>query len=142
MDVLTFLKRVRAEREDAEPIQMRIEELRATLLPAGIRYDRDKVQFSPADRMPEVMGEIDELIRENQRQLERLAEDIATAHRLVSQMPTPEYQRLITLRYLTGRRTSWKEIAEMMDYDETYVRGKLHGKAVEEARKIWRQTRK
>ena len=42
----------------------RVEALRLSLLPCGIRYDRDKVQNSPSDQMTETMAKIDDVERE------------------------------------------------------------------------------
>lgn len=40
------------------------DELRACLLPGAVRYDRDKVQSTPTDKMSDVMARVDELDRE------------------------------------------------------------------------------
>lgn len=40
------------------------DELRACLLPGAVRYDRDKVQTTPTDKMSDVMARVDELDRE------------------------------------------------------------------------------
>ena len=37
------------------------DELQSCLLPAAIRYDKDKVQTSPEDAMSKIMAEIDAL---------------------------------------------------------------------------------
>ena len=40
------------------------DELRACLLPGAIRYDRDRVQSTPTDKMADVIARVDELDRE------------------------------------------------------------------------------
>lgn len=137
MDVLVFLKRVQAEIAEASVVRRRIDELRSTLLPAGIRYDRDKVQGSPADRMPDVMGEIDDFVRQNSKMLARLTSDLIKAQTLIEKMETPEYRQLLTLRYLMSSPMSWKDVAREMGYSVDHVRGKLHGSAIREARALW-----
>ena len=134
--MLKFFKMVRAERADIETLQLRIKELELSLLPRGIRYDRDKIQTSPSDQMIEVASKIDELERKMQAKLVKLNGDMVKAVTIVQAMPTPEYRQLITLRYLTGSRTSWEQIAEIMGYSVDHVRGYLHKCAIEEARKV------
>lgn len=134
--MLKFFKMVRAERADIETLQLRIKELELSLLPRGIRYDRDKIQTSPSDQMIEVASKIDELERKMQAKLVKLNGDMVKAVTIVQAMPTPEYRQLITLRYLTGSRTSWEQIAEIMGYSVDHVRGYIHKCAIEEARKV------
>lgn len=136
--MLKFFKMVRAERADIETLQLRIKELELSLLPRGIRYDRDKIQTSPSDQMIEVASKIDELERKMQSKLVKLNSDMVKAVTIVQAMPTPEYRQLITLRYLTGSRTSWEQIAEIMGYSVEHVRGYLHKRSLEEARDVSR----
>ena len=136
--MLKFFKMVRAERADIETLQLRIKELELSLLPRGIRYDRDKIQTSPSDQMIEVASKIDELERKMQSKLVKLNQDMVKAVTIVQAMPTPEYRQLITLRYLTGSRTSWEQIAEIMGYSVEHVRGYLHKRSLEEARDVSR----
>ena len=136
--MLKFFKMVRAERADIETLQLRIKELELSLLPRGIRYDRDKIQTSPSDQMIEVASKIDELERKMQAKLVKLNSDMVKAVTIVQAMPTPEYRQLITLRYLTGSRTSWEQIAEIMGYSVEHVRGYLHKRSLEEARDVSR----
>ena len=133
--MLKFFKTVRNERADIETLQLRIKELQLSLLPRGIRYDRDKVQTSPSDQMLEVASKVDALERKMQAKLVKLNQDMVRAMEIVQSMPTPEYRQLLTLRYLTGHM-SWEEIAEVMGYSVDHVRGYLHKNAINEARKV------
>lgn len=131
-----FFKRIRNERSDVETLQMRIKELQLSLLPSGIRYDTDKVQTSPSDKMIEVAAKVDALERQMQKKLTALNADMIKAIAIVQSMPTPEYRQLLTLRYLTGSRTSWKQISEIMGYSEQHVKQYMHDAALIEASKV------
>ena len=133
--MLKFFKTVRAERADIETLQLRIKELELSLLPRGIRYDSDKVQTSPSDQMLEVAAKRDALERKMQAKLVKLNNDMVKAMEIVQAMPTPEYRQLLTLRYLAGRMT-WDQIAEVMEYDDVHVRGYMHKRAIEEAKRV------
>ena len=134
--MLKFFKRIRNERSDVETLQLRIKELQLSLLPSGIRYDTDKVQTSPTDKMIEVAAKVDALERQMQKKLTALNADMVRAIAIVQAMPTPEYRQLLTLRYLTGTRTSWEQIADVMGYSVDHVRGYLHKNAINEARNV------
>lgn len=131
-----LFKRIRNERSDVETLQMRIKELQLSLLPSGIRYDTDKVQTSPSDKMIEVAAKVDALERQMQKKLTALNADMIKAIAIVQSMPTPEYRQLLTLRYLTGSRTSWKQISEIMGYSEQHVKQYMHDAALIEASKV------
>jgi DNA-directed RNA polymerase specialized sigma24 family protein len=134
--VLNLFKRIRNERSDVETLQLRIKELQLSLLPSGIRYDTDKVQTSPSDKMIEVAAKVDALERQMQKKLTALNADMVQAIAIVQAMPTPEYRQLLTLRYLTGNRMSWEQIADVMGYSTDHVRGYLHKSAINEAREV------
>lgn len=138
-DILKFLKGIRAKRRELGSLQTTIDELRFMLMPSGIRFDIDKVQTSPKDRMGQSVADLVavEHLQETQRQ--RLLSDLAKAEQLIDAMPTSEYRELIRLRYITGgmKPLTWEQIADQMGYTPVHVRGKLHGKAIKEARKVW-----
>lgn len=80
----------------------------------GIRYDKDKVQTSPSDMMPEKMGELAELEEKIQR-LEALhrrqIEDIETACSKLSD----ELQRTVIMMFYVGG-IPVRGIAETLHY--------------------------
>lgn len=140
-DVLVFLKRIRRERHELKVVQETAAELRAMLLPSAIRYDTDKVQTSPEEHLSTYVSELVEIEQHEQTVIERLKKDIRMVEQLLERMPTQEHRLLLRLRYLSGgvRALTWEEIAEQMGYSTVHVRGYMHGKAIGEARKIWRK---
>lgn len=63
-EVYKFLTRPRRIEREVLRLRARIDELNASLLPSGIRYDKDRVQTSPGDPLTQVMVQIDQLERE------------------------------------------------------------------------------
>ena len=59
-----FLKRPTRIYGDIVTLQERIENLRVNMLPKAISYNKDRVQTSPQDPMPDFAAKIDELDRE------------------------------------------------------------------------------
>ena len=138
-DILKFLKQIRTKRRELGILENSIQEMRFMLMPSGIRYDLDKVQTSPEDRLSQSVADLVAVERRQKRQIERLMSDIAKAEKLIETMPTPEYRELIRLRYVSGglKLMTWEQVAEQMGYSADHVRGKLHGKAIAEARRVW-----
>lgn len=59
-----FLMQIRRKEIIIRRKETQRDELRACLLPGAVRYDRDKVQSTPTDKMSDVMTRVDELDRE------------------------------------------------------------------------------
>lgn len=140
MDVKVFLRDIRAKREEIANLSEAREQLESTLLPKAIRYDMDKVQTSASDRMITVAANLNEIDRKLEERIIRLSADISLAYDLVGQVRTPECREVLMLRYLMGTRQplTWAEVADQMGYSVPHVKEKLHGKAIAEAREVWK----
>lgn len=95
------------------------DELESCLLPAAIRYDKDKVQTSPDDPMSRVVAEIAELEKEMKSLQVRKAERIAEIDKQISYLASDEQRTALTMRYIN--RISVTEIAEAMGYAEPTI---------------------
>lgn len=95
------------------------DELETCLLPAAIRYDKDKVQSSPEDAMSKIVAEIAELekrMAEVQRKKSQRIEEIAKA---INSLESDEERTALTMRYIN--RKSVFDIAEAMGYSEKRI---------------------
>ena len=138
MDALDFLKSIRHKRIELAAIKSYEEDLRLSLLPSGIRYDLDKVQTSPTDRMLEMVAKLTDMQERETDQKEALIADIELAERMVDAMPTSRYRTLLRLRYLYGAEPmSWQQVADALGVDSTHARARMHGSAIAEIRSIW-----
>ena len=140
MDVKVFLKGIRDKRFELKILKDKRDEIYYSLMPSGIRYDLDKVQTSPVDRMPVAAGDLEEAQQRIDALINSLSHDINLAMRVVNQMQESKHRQLIMLRYfgVDRKTTEWKYVADVMGYTEEYVRGELHGEAIKEARQIWK----
>ena len=138
-DVMVLFKRIRTARRELSDIRGTMEELWFMLLPAGIRYDNDRVQVSPEDRLHELADELIDLEKVERQQIGSLTADILTAERVIADMKNPTYRELLRLRYLSGgiRPLTWEQVADRLGYDADHVRGRLHGNAIKEAQQIF-----
>lgn len=94
------------------------DELETCLLPAAIRYDKDKVQISPDDQMSKICAEIHELELEMARVQRRKYTQIEKIERAINDLPDEE-RTALTMRYIN--RKSVTEIAEKMGYSEQRI---------------------
>lgn len=95
------------------------DELESCLLPAAIRYDKDKVQSSPEDPMSKIVAEVMELEKEMKRVQLNKSRQIAKIDKAISQLELDEERTALTMRYIN--RKAVKEIAEEMGYSETRI---------------------
>jgi len=138
MDVKDFLKSIPNKRKELAAMISYEEELRSSLYPSGIRYDLDKVQTSPTDRMLEIMAKLSDISDRNDGFIAALVEDINLAEKMVDAMPTSRYRTLLRLRYLYGTEPmSWQEVADALGVSIDHARGRMHGSAIAEIRMIW-----
>lgn len=95
------------------------DELESCLLPAAIRYDKDKVQTSPEDTISKIVAEINELeSRMNALQLKK-AQRIEEIDRAISSLESDEERTALTMRYIN--RIPVSDIAEAMGYSEPTI---------------------
>jgi RNA polymerase sigma factor (sigma-70 family) len=124
--IYDFLNRPRHIKSQITIAEKNLEDLRLSMYPSAIRYDRDKVQSSPSDPMPRYAEKVDEL----QTQIKKLQLEYLEARDAITNVAlTLNYkeQEVIMLRYVA--RCSWRMIAFELNCTEDWV-FKLHRKAV------------
>lgn len=95
------------------------DELETCLFPAGIRYDKDKVQTSPEDAMSKVIAEVHELELEMARVQQRKSQQIEKIYREISYLASAEQRTALTMRYVN--RIPVTDIADAMGYAEPTI---------------------
>lgn len=90
------------------------DELESCLLPAAIRYDKDKVQTSPEDTISKIVAEINTL--ENKMNALQLlkAQRIEEIDKAINSLESDEERTALTMRYIN--RIPVSDIAEAMGY--------------------------
>lgn len=83
-----------------------IEELRNSLLPAGIRYDVDKVQTSPEDSILRVEARIDEIERDVQLLIVERAEALADVAQTIEGLDDELVRQVTHCRFVKGMQVS------------------------------------
>ena len=93
--------------------KLQLEALRASLLPSGIRYDVDRVQTTPQDKVADVMAEIDEITNEIVRLHIKRADAVLRIEKAIDSVEGEAVREAMTAYYL-GENVN-KE-AERMGY--------------------------
>jgi len=121
MNIKSFLRACRDEQGEINILLRKREQLYSSLLPAGIRYDGDRVQTTPEDRMLERMPEIAELDKKISQQIRKLARRKAKAMGMINKLQDSKQRQVLTLYYLDNRRLSWEKVAAEMGYSRERV---------------------
>ena len=95
------------------------DELESCLLPAAIRYDKDKVQTSPEDPMSKVVAEINELEQEMARVQRRKSIQIEKIYGAINSLESDKERTALTMRYIN--RTPVPDIADAMGYSQQRI---------------------
>lgn len=113
-----YLGRVRNLIRKEQKLRQHIEELRLSLLPSGIRYDKDKVQTSPLDQMLEALSEIDQYERKRLKVVKALIDTRSIIARKLIILPQKEYY--VLSQYYLGLKTM-NDISEDLGVTERHA---------------------
>lgn len=118
-EVYSFLNSARVLHWRWLRLKAKHDELELGLLPAAIRYDKDKVQTSPEDAISKIVAEINEL--EKEMALTQLAkrQQIEEIDKAISRLESEEQKTVLVLRYIN--RVPVTKIAELMGYAEPTI---------------------
>lgn len=128
-DAKKFLRKIRIERSEIRILERKINETRLELLPGAIRYDLDKVQADPKDRMFEAIEELAEYNIQLKKMIKKLYRDQAQAASHIAKIPESEQRQVLELYYLSQRNPTWDSVASEMNYSRRKVLN-LHGDAL------------
>ena len=95
-------------------ITLQIEELESSLLPQGIRYDKDKVQTSPEDTLSKIAGRISDLEKQRTQLVRERRLLLLEIQDALDRLDNEQEQIVLEAYYLS--RMSMREIAEMISY--------------------------
>ena len=122
MNIKQFLYSIRDEYKEIEELKMRIEELATSLLPQGIRYDKERVQTSPEDTTTDRMAEIGVYEGMLQKRLARLNRRRMMAQIGIDTLADSRQRQILDLYFLSDRRYTMADVAALVGYskEQTY----------------------
>lgn len=111
-ETFDYLMQIRKKENAIRRMTLRCEELRSCLLPGAIRYDKDRVQTSPQDKVSEIIAKVDEL--------ERMIEDLRTEKAMLVieigdkvELLTDDNEKTVLAEFYIGRVPMAKVAADI-----------------------------
>lgn len=121
MTAKEFLYSIRDEQREIDELRRRIFELEASLLPSGIRYDLDKVDSSPRDRLSETISEIADYQAVLKAKVSRLNGRRMRAQEMIDWLDDSLERQVLDIYFLSGRRVGFSDVGEEVGYSERQV---------------------
>lgn len=128
-DAKTYLRQIRSEWREIRILENKIKEKRFELMPSGIRYDKDKVQTSPADTLSQDVTELVEYENKLKSLLTRLYNRQSNAADAISKIPSSEQRQVLEVYYLSENNPTWDDVAEELSLSRRSVTNH-HGEAL------------
>lgn len=122
------LNKVRDLDVDLRIVGMKIERLEGCLQGHAIRYDSDKVQTSPADPVAEVMGDLEILLKQQDRLRVAMTRAVADVADLIGHLSDNRQTLILHYRYTAG--LPWPIVADRVHLSERHVY-RLHDAAID-----------
>lgn len=131
MNVKRFLYSVRDEQNEIADLEERIADLRASLLPSAIRYDKDAVQTSTSDVITDKMIKIAEYDALLEKKIAGLYARRAKAQKLIDLLPDSLERQVLSIYFLSDGRPTMEQVAGKLNYSvqhtfRTYASGLDH----------------
>jgi DNA-directed RNA polymerase specialized sigma subunit len=142
MTAKEFLQSIRMERMEVDHMSDMLEELRTSLLPSAIRYDKIDVQVSlPDDPMAETFAKIEEIETQIRDHLTGMMDKYNRAVALVLQLEKSEHRQVLQAYYLDPAHPKWQQVADRLGYSEQHI-FRLHNDAIEQLEKDFKDESK
>lgn len=109
-----FLMQIRRKEIIIRRKETQRDELRACLLPGAVRYDRDKVQSTPTDKMSDVMARVDELDREIEQLRREKATLVIEISDAIEKLEDDNEKTVLTVFYIA--RAPMTQAADAINY--------------------------
>lgn len=113
-ETYNFLTSVRRTEAEIVKLTIRHDELQTCLLPGAIRYDGDRVQTSPDDKMGKIAAEVVDLEAEIRDAKIRKAEQVRQVEEAISTLEDEDEQMVLLAFY--GGRIPMSRVADMIHY--------------------------
>lgn len=117
--------------EEIRCLDTEIEELWTQLTSATSNND-GMPKGSVQDRQTKLHAIMADKVQVKRQKKQKAEEVMAEVLETIDQVTDPNYRLILFERYIQNRE--WEEIADHIGYVEEYVRGELHGKALNEIR--------
>lgn len=134
MTAKTYLAQVIKLKQKAYSLAKKEEELRARAEGLkAVTYDKDRVQVSPSDQMPDVVAELVEVQEEYAGAIAECFRHIHKCEDMIGELHSAKQIEVLRWRYIednAGRQYYFSEIAEKMQMENVSSVIRLHKRAI------------
>lgn len=139
MTTKQYLRSIRNEQRELWILQEKREQLYYSLLPGGVRYDKDNIQITSENAFPDKVIKMAELSNKIDKSIQHLTLRKAEAIEMINKLENSNYRQVLLLYYIPDDKNkkmmSWLDVAEKLGYSEDWVKH-VHGYALKELKKI------
>lgn len=121
MDARQFLYNVRNEWKESAILKERVNALTASLLPAGIRYDKDKVQTTPSDQISKKMAALADYERDLEERQIAFMDHHRRAQCMIAELEDTRERQVLELYFLSVPPLTMSMTAECVGYSRDYT---------------------
>lgn len=119
-EVFRILNAVNNLDADLQIVRIQIERMESTLQGHAIRYDVDKVQTSPSDKVAEVVADMEKLLIKRDRLQTEIIAAMQQSADLIAKLTDNKHRLVLHYRYTAG--LPWAQVAVRVGYDERHAR--------------------
>ena len=136
-EVREYFCEIRDEQAEVEHLIEMITKRRASLLPSGICYDKDKIQTSPEDSLAKAGAEIADMTDLLDAKIIDLRHRRGHAERLVEGLKRAKEREVMRYYYLDsiGTRNTWDVVSLCIGYNKRQT-ARIHSAALENIAEI------
>ena len=138
VEVTTYLRRPKHIFANIVVLQEKIDNLRIKMLPRAISYDKDRVQTSPQDPMPNFAAEIDELDRQMVKLMNDYYESVGEVEKTIREVENEDARLILAKRYVGLK--SWDTIENEVNWSRKTI-FRRHSLGLEVIKKILDQNK-
>lgn len=117
--VYQLLDAPRRTRYQIKQLEAKRQAVEYAMMPGGIRYDKDKVQTSPSDQMPERAAELDEIDRRLLSLKDRYLKEVSAIEEACHRLTDDAECTVLIMRYIGG--DSVRRIGRQLSYSRSGV---------------------
>ena len=140
-----LLRKVREEQKEYSVLVTKREQLLLSFYPQAIRYDKDHVQTTPEDVLPDRIADLCKLDDIIVAHIAEMDSRRVRAMSLVNKLEKSNHRLILTLYYFSvtdeGGLLRWEDVADVAGYTVDAVKW-THGQALQELNKVLTKTDK
>lgn len=131
-EIKEFFRQIRKEQNEITHLIEMIDRERLSLLPQGIRYDKEHIQVSPDNMFENNMAKLSDMESKLETSIMALKHRRGQAEEMLLLLDNSDEREVMRWYYMDtkdGKLLHWDEVGEKMSYDTRHIL-RIHGSAI------------